>query len=155
MLYKVLYEKEKKIREGMKMMGMSNFSFYMSWYISYSINYTFVAIVMCLIIKRLIFTNCDLGLLIVMFLLFTQVLIFFAFFISVFFTTAKSGLIFGLSLYIFMYYIRLFIGDSIDTGTLYAISLSPLSDMYLFLKTILFLQGSDLPFTSAQLNLVV
>jgi len=37
MLYKILLEKEKKIREGMKIMGMTNTSFYLSWYIDYSI----------------------------------------------------------------------------------------------------------------------
>lgn len=31
MVYRLLYEKEKKISEGMKMMGMSISSFYMSW----------------------------------------------------------------------------------------------------------------------------
>lgn len=37
MISKMLSEKEKKIREGMKMMGMSNSSFYLSWIITYSI----------------------------------------------------------------------------------------------------------------------
>jgi ATP-binding cassette subfamily A (ABC1) protein 3 len=34
---KLLTEKELKIREGMKMMGMSNSSFYLSWVITYFI----------------------------------------------------------------------------------------------------------------------
>lgn len=33
MVYKILVEKERKIREGMKMMGMSLSSFYLSWYL--------------------------------------------------------------------------------------------------------------------------
>lgn len=57
MLYKILLEKEKKIREGMKMMGMSNTSFYLSWYISYSINYTFISLVSSLILSGLILTQ--------------------------------------------------------------------------------------------------
>lgn len=32
---KLLTEKELRIREGMKMMGMSNSSFYLSWFITY------------------------------------------------------------------------------------------------------------------------
>ena len=35
----------------MKMMGMSNTSFYLSWYISYSINYTFISLVSSLILS--------------------------------------------------------------------------------------------------------
>lgn len=33
MTYGIIYEKEKKLREGMKMMGLSNISFYASWII--------------------------------------------------------------------------------------------------------------------------
>ena len=33
MTFKLIHEKETKIREGMKMMGMNNTSFYLSWII--------------------------------------------------------------------------------------------------------------------------
>jgi len=33
MTYGIIYEKEKKLREGMKMMGLNNTSFYLSWII--------------------------------------------------------------------------------------------------------------------------
>jgi len=46
----MLTEKEKKIREGMKMMGMSNTSFYLSWIINYAILYFIVAFLMSLLI---------------------------------------------------------------------------------------------------------
>lgn len=36
LLKKLLIEKEKRIREGMKMMGMTNLSFYLSWILTYS-----------------------------------------------------------------------------------------------------------------------
>ena len=41
-VYRILIEKEKKIREGMKMMGMSNGSFYASWAVYYFIVYTII-----------------------------------------------------------------------------------------------------------------
>lgn len=33
MTHSIVYEKEKKLREGMKIMGLSNTSFYLSWII--------------------------------------------------------------------------------------------------------------------------
>ena len=35
LIYRFLFEKEKKIREGMSIMGMTNTSFYLSWFITY------------------------------------------------------------------------------------------------------------------------
>ena len=43
----------------------------------------------------------------IMFLLFTQILIFLAFFVTVFFTTAKLGVIAGIVVFLFFYLIRL------------------------------------------------
>ena len=41
-IYSILTEKEKKIREGMKMMGMTNSSFYCSWIVTYLIIFTII-----------------------------------------------------------------------------------------------------------------
>lgn len=43
-VFQILSEKEKKIREGMKMMGMTNGSFYCSWIITYIIILTIINI---------------------------------------------------------------------------------------------------------------
>lgn len=48
---RLVEEKESKIREGMKIMGMSQTSFYLSWYISYSSIFTFHAVVIAIILK--------------------------------------------------------------------------------------------------------
>lgn len=45
MTYQLIFEKEKKLREGMKMMGLNNTAFYMSWIIHYFIVYTFISII--------------------------------------------------------------------------------------------------------------
>ena len=56
MLYKILSEKEKKLgklncfREGMKMMGMTNTAFYLSWYITYTISYSIIMITISFIV---------------------------------------------------------------------------------------------------------
>jgi len=52
---KLLVEKEKKIREGMKIMGMRNTSFYLSWIITYFIIMTVISLLVALALKIAIF----------------------------------------------------------------------------------------------------
>jgi ATP-binding cassette subfamily A (ABC1) protein 3 len=51
MTYALLYEKEKKLKEGMKMMGLNNSSFYLSWMITYLIVYTIISIIASLLLS--------------------------------------------------------------------------------------------------------
>ena len=53
MTYALLYEKEKKLREGMKMMGLQNTSFYMSWIITYLIIYTIISIIATILLSTI------------------------------------------------------------------------------------------------------
>ena len=95
------------------MMGMSNTSFYLSWYITYTIIYSLESLIISIIAKgyelyfRLIITDQDFGIILIMLLLFTQILIFLAFFVTVFFTTAKLGVIAGIVIFLGFYLCRL------------------------------------------------
>lgn len=51
MTFAILYEKEKKLREGMKMMGLQNTSFYLSWIITYAIIYTIISIIATILLS--------------------------------------------------------------------------------------------------------
>lgn len=51
----ILTEKENKIREGMKIMGMKDSSFYLSWVSWYMIIYTIISLVVSFILKISIF----------------------------------------------------------------------------------------------------
>jgi ATP-binding cassette, subfamily A (ABC1), member 3 len=55
MIYRLVYEKEKKIREGMKMMGMTNLSFYLSWFIWYGVIYTLISLLMSVLLTFAVF----------------------------------------------------------------------------------------------------
>lgn len=59
MTYGLLVEKEKKIREGMKVMGMSDASFYVSWVLYYLIIYFLISILVASILKGAIFKSSD------------------------------------------------------------------------------------------------
>ena len=53
MTYGLLLEKEKKLREGMKMMGLNNSSFYLSWIITYLIIYLFISVLATILLSNL------------------------------------------------------------------------------------------------------
>lgn len=48
----ILKEKESRVREGMRMMGMSDFSFYISWIFYYMI-ITFIISIVCTIMLKI------------------------------------------------------------------------------------------------------
>jgi len=49
--------KEKKLREGMKMMGLTNTSFYLSWIITYFIIYTIISIIATILLQASVFPH--------------------------------------------------------------------------------------------------
>ena len=59
MTYGLLLEKEKKIKEGMKIMGMDNTSFYLSWILWYMLIYLVAAILITIILKTSIFEKVN------------------------------------------------------------------------------------------------
>lgn len=91
MTYALLIEKEKKIREGMKIMGMSNLSFYLSWIIYYVLIYTVCALGVALVLNLTVFPESDYSVMLFIIWLFYMTLVFQSLFISVFFTRAKMG----------------------------------------------------------------
>lgn len=103
MTYGLLIEKEKKIREGMKVMGMSDSSFYASWVLYYLIIYVIISILVASVLNRAIFKHSDWSVLFVWHLLFGISLIFQSLFITTFFTKARIGNIVAMVFFLFSY----------------------------------------------------
>jgi len=87
----ILTEKEKKIREGMKIMGMQDASFYLSWISWYMIIYTIVSILITVILITTVFLNSNFILIFIWHWFFCMTLIAQSLFITAFFTNAKLG----------------------------------------------------------------
>ncbi|EAR86885.2 ABC transporter family protein (macronuclear) [Tetrahymena thermophila SB210] len=103
MTYGLLIEKEKRIREGMKVMGMSDTSFYLAWIIHYLIIYALCSLFAVIILKTAIFKESDFSVLFVWHFLFGITLIFQSLFITTFFTRAKIGNIIGMVFFLLQY----------------------------------------------------
>jgi ATP-binding cassette, subfamily A (ABC1), member 3 len=57
MTYGLLTEKERKIKEGMKIMGMKDSSFYFSWVIWYFGIYFITSVMVSLVLKATVFSE--------------------------------------------------------------------------------------------------
>jgi len=87
----ILTEKENKIREGMKIMGMQDASFYLSWVSWYMIIYTIVSILITIILVASVYKNSNFILIFIWYWFFCMTLIAQSLFITAFFTNAKLG----------------------------------------------------------------
>ncbi len=103
----IVAEKETRVREGMRMMGMGEISLFAAWYITYIIIFTFVAILVVIVTGSNIFGRSDGFLMFLVFWLFGVSSVALCFLISAFFSRSKLAAVVGTVLYIaafFPYY---------------------------------------------------
>lgn len=90
LLILIIGEKEKKIKEGMKIMGLRDSVFWLSWFIIYGIFVLFLSIVCCTILYILkVFNNTNILWIFLLTLLYSFSIIMFAFLITPFFDKAR------------------------------------------------------------------
>lgn len=70
MVRNLVVEKELKLKEGMKMMGLRNESFWLSWILTYLILFIILLILLIIIAKPVLFPYSDSGIIFVFFLSF-------------------------------------------------------------------------------------
>lgn len=108
----------------MKIMGLSDISFYLSWIIHYGIVYTFVALLTAIICKSSIFPSSDFFLIFVWYWLYCMNCLFLALAVSTFFTKAKVGNICGMVIYLGFYILNFVLAGNtslpVETKTAYA-----------------------------------
>ncbi|KAL4488927.1 hypothetical protein ABPG72_005714 [Tetrahymena utriculariae] len=142
MTYGLLIEKEKKIREGMKVMGMSDVSFYVSWVLYYFIIYVLISLLVASVLRGSIFKHTDWSVLFVWHLLFGISLIFQSLFITTFFTKARVGNIVAMVFFLFQYMVVFIVQGNTDPSQQTKVSTSILShtgttfacDVYLLIE---------------------
>lgn len=134
----IVQEKENRIREGMQMMGLSTSALYASWFITYAIIFSFIAVLISLISNATFFPNSLFSSLFLMFLMFGISTTAFCFMISVFFSRAKTGSTIGVLLYFAAFFPFWTVGDvessasektaaSLLTPTAFALTLDKVS----------------------------
>lgn len=109
----MLEEKEKKIRQSMSITGMKLYIYYGTWFIRYFIIFAIIHAANSAILCYA-FPNLPYYIPITLYLLFDTVLILQSFFIQIFVTRAKIGIIFALVFFVVQYAINYTISNNTD-----------------------------------------
>ena len=96
----IVLEKEVKMREGMKMMGLGDAALFGSWFAFYAIFWAVLSLLIMLIASKTLFANSQQGNIFILFFLFGLSCTTFAYFISIFFSQSKTAS--GLGIVIFI-----------------------------------------------------
>lgn len=124
----LVLEKEMKLREGMKMMGLGDAALFGSWFAFYGIFWAVLSIIITLISSRTLFKfsfqNGGGGTIWFIFFIFGLSCTTFSYLISVFFTQSKTASSIGIVVFIASFFPVFSVSDgSIDTGVKLASSL--------------------------------
>jgi len=103
MSHSILIEKEKKIKETMKIMGMKDLAFFLSWTIKYIIIYFVISVLVTLILYFSIFNNSNYLIIFLWYYTFCLSLVFQSIFITTLFNDAKIGNIACMVFYIILF----------------------------------------------------
>ena len=121
MISKVVTEKETKVRESMKMMGLKDTPYWLSWFIMYSLIYLVIAGV-CTIISFGIFTLSSKTIVFLLFYLYGQSCLAFSVLISSLFNRSKTAVLVGMIVFFVSYFIILPVTSNTSEGTLMGMS---------------------------------
>jgi ABC-type multidrug transport system ATPase subunit len=125
----IVVEKETKIREGVRMMGMGDSALFVAWYITYSIVFTIIALLIAIITKASFFPASDGSLIFAYFWFFGLTAVALCFAISTLFSRAKVASIVGGVLFIaaFFPYFQVTRDGTTRSAKLFGSTLSPVA----------------------------
>ncbi|XP_072934146.1 cholesterol transporter ABCA5-like [Epargyreus clarus] len=122
----VVSEKEKKIREGMRIMGLKDSVYWCSWFLIYTVFVTILSIVSTVLLFTLkVFQHSSYILIFLLMLLFGFTIITFAFMLTPFFDKARTAGILGsfaVNLMSALYFIQVFVSNA-DSLSFWFVSL--------------------------------
>ena len=114
----IVSEKETKARESMKMMGLKDFSYWLSWFTYYFIIVTLISVICVIILAFNVFKYTNKGLLFLFFWIYGLSLFGLSVFISAFFSRARIAAITGTLLYFGTSFINAAVSDaSVSSGS--------------------------------------
>jgi len=120
----LVLEKEVKMREGMKMMGLGDAALFGSWFAFYAIFYAILSLLIALMSMTTLFRNSQNSTIWFIFFVFGVSCTTFSYLISVFFTQSKTASSVGIVIFIASYFPCFSVSDgSIDPGIKLAASL--------------------------------
>ena len=150
----ILTEKEKKIREGMKIMGLRNSAFYSAWFITYFIIFTIASVFVSGALMAL-FQHASFGLLWAWHWGFCMALMALGFLITTFFSRAKVGNVAGFVIALFLSFVQSVQDNDSSSALLFGISFAPQTSVSLGADHMLNLEAAQIGLTSDTVSLKV
>ncbi|XP_078609223.1 phospholipid-transporting ATPase ABCA3-like isoform X2 [Branchiostoma floridae x Branchiostoma japonicum] len=118
MVKELVYEKETRLKESMKMMGLANWVHWLAWFLKNLLFLLLTVVPIALVLKfALILEHSNVSLLLVFWLLWVLASIAWCFMVSTFFSRAKVALLFSLVLWYLNYMPYQFIANSYEDMT--------------------------------------
>ena len=131
LISRIVSEKETKAREGMKMMGLKDFPYWLSWFVYYFTIMTLISLVSLLIVAGSVFEYSNKGYVFLFFWLYGASLFGFSVFVSSLFFRARVASISGTLLYFISSFADAAVADtSVSEGAKTAASLLPTVSIY-------------------------
>lgn len=110
LIFAIMYEKEKKIKEGMKMIGMNEAAFYCSWVLTYFLIFLILSFINSVLLKIFIYTYSNYFFVLIIQVFCSISLILHGLLITVFFSKSKTAVLAGAFLlfveYLFVQLVR-------------------------------------------------
>ena len=151
MISKVVTEKESKVRESMKMMGLKDTPYWLSWFIMYSLIYLVIAGV-CTIISFGIFTLSSKAVVFLLFYLYGQSCLAFSVLMSSLFNKAKTAVLVGMLIFFVSYFSLLSVTNNTTEGTLTGMSLLNTVAMSQAFIQLMSFEGAEVGITFSNIN---
>jgi len=95
LLFNVVYEKEKKLKEGMTMMGLSELAYLLAWFAFYAVFVLVVTVIMAILLSKFVIQGASVAVLWGLLLLYGLSLIAYSFALTPFFGKSKVAGAFG------------------------------------------------------------
>jgi len=120
----ILTEKEKKIREGMKIMGLRNSAFFLSWFITYFIIFTIISFLVSWALTK-VFELSSFGLIFLWHWEFSMTLMALSFLLTTFFSKAKVGNVAGFVVPLFLNFFKSLVDAESSSAAHFIVSFVP------------------------------
>ena len=140
---KVTNEKETKIKETMKIMGLTDVPYWLSWYTLYITIYLVISI-LCTLVSIPIFAHSNLFVVFLMYFLYGLSCIAYSMLIISFFTRAKTAILVGVVVFFITYFIIFTIDSNTPQSTITGLSIFPSIAMAEGFITMIGLEGTQI-----------
>ncbi|CAG9311641.1 unnamed protein product [Blepharisma stoltei] len=151
LINKITIEKETKVKEAMKMMGLNDAPYWLSWYIMYMLIYTVISGLLTLIGWD-IFSGSQ-AIVFLILLLYGTSCIAFSSLISSFFSKAKTGILVGVLAYFASYFTIFAVTDTTPASTKNGLSIFNTIAMTQGFYVLLSLKGNQIDSTISNLDI--